>query len=77
VAEVVGEVLGAAEVGAFDDFFSLGGHSLLATRLASALGARLGVDVPLGHVFQHPVVADLARAVEELVVRDMRGDERG
>jgi hypothetical protein len=76
VAEVVGEVLGVADVGAFDDFFSLGGHSLLATRLASALGARLGVEVPLGHVFQHPVVSELARALAELVVRDMR-DDRG
>jgi len=77
VAAAFSDVLGGTRVGALDDFFALGGHSLLATRLASALSARLDVDVPLGHVFEHPLVADLARAVEDLLVADIRDPDGG
>jgi surfactin family lipopeptide synthetase C len=72
VADAFADVLGGPRAGALDDFFALGGHSLLATRLASALGARFDVDVPLGLIFEHPVVADLARAIEGLLVADIR-----
>ena len=75
VANTYAEVLEVADVSAFDDFFSLGGHSLLATRLASALGRRFGIELPLGVIFQHPVVADLATAVEELLLADIRAAE--
>jgi hypothetical protein len=68
-------VLGVVGVGAYDDFFALGGHSLLATRLASALGRRFTIELPLGMVFQHPVVADLASAVEELLLAEIRATD--
>jgi amino acid adenylation domain-containing protein len=42
-----------------DDFFAQGGHSLLAARLL----ARVGADLPLSLVFDHPRFADLARAI--------------
>jgi amino acid adenylation domain-containing protein len=74
VAETFAEVLGVGGVGAFDDFFSLGGHSLLATRLASALGGRFAVELPLGDVFLHPAVADLAGVIEDLAGARARTD---
>ena len=77
VADTFADVLGVRDVGAFDDFFALGGHSLLATRLASALGRRFGVELPLGAIFQHSVVADLAAAVEELLLAEIRATDRG
>ncbi|MFI5477049.1 amino acid adenylation domain-containing protein [Streptomyces cacaoi] len=64
VAEVWAEVLGCGQVGAHDHFFELGGHSLRATRMVSRLREVLGREVPLQLVFQRPVVADFARALE-------------
>jgi amino acid adenylation domain-containing protein len=75
VADTYSEILGVVGIGAFDDFFALGGHSLLATRLASALGRRFTIELPLGMVFQHPVVADLASAVEELLLAEIRATD--
>ena len=77
VADTFSDVLGVQDVGAFDDFFALGGHSLLATRLASALGRRFGIELPLGAIFQHSTVADLGAAVEELLLAEIRATDRG
>lgn len=60
------EMLGLADVNPDTDFFVVGGHSLLASRLAARIRAAFGVDLPLGTVFSHPRVADLAAAVAAL-----------
>ncbi len=74
VAEVWQEVLGTERVGADDDFFRVGGHSLLATRVVSRLSQVSGCRLPLRAVFDHPVLADLARELEEAVVAAATAD---
>ncbi|TDP41633.1 non-ribosomal peptide synthase/polyketide synthase [Nocardia ignorata] len=64
VAGIVGEVLGIDKVGADDDFFDLGGNSLIATRVAARLGAALDRRVPVARIFEAPVVAALATALD-------------
>ncbi|RDI54165.1 non-ribosomal peptide synthetase [Nocardia mexicana] len=65
VAEVVGRLLHNDRVGARDDFFALGGDSLSATQVAARLGAALHTEVPVRALFETPVVADLARWLDE------------
>jgi amino acid adenylation domain-containing protein len=60
-------------IGAGDDFFALGGHSLLAARVAARLRGALELEVPIRALFDHPVLADLATAVEELLVAELTG----
>ncbi|MEU5512573.1 AMP-binding enzyme, partial [Streptomyces fungicidicus] len=65
VARVWSELLDVTGISADDDFFTLGGHSLLATRVVSRLTARTGADIPLHLVFEHSVLADLARQLPD------------
>jgi amino acid adenylation domain-containing protein len=64
LAEVWAGVLGVERVGRHDHFFELGGHSLLAVQAVSRVRQVLGVEVALGEVFEHPVLADFARVLE-------------
>ncbi|MBF6331068.1 non-ribosomal peptide synthase/polyketide synthase [Nocardia transvalensis] len=60
VCAVFAEVLGAAAIGADDNFFHRGGHSLLATRLISRLHAATTVELGIQDVFAYPTPAELA-----------------
>ncbi|SFM71927.1 amino acid adenylation domain-containing protein [Pseudonocardia ammonioxydans] len=60
LAGLVGEVLGAADVGPDDDFFALGCHSMAAMRLIGRVRARFGADLSVRDVFDAPTVAALA-----------------
>ncbi|KAB8195914.1 amino acid adenylation domain-containing protein [Nonomuraea phyllanthi] len=60
------DVLDAGPVGADDDFLALGGQSLLAMRVAARACERLGKPVEPRMLFEHPALAALARAIDDL-----------
>jgi len=57
------DVLGLDDIGIHDNFFELGGHSLLALQLLSKMKRTLGVDIPLGRLFDLPTIAEVAGEV--------------
>jgi amino acid adenylation domain-containing protein len=61
IAALWRDLLGIERVELDDNFFDLGGHSLLVARLQVGIRERLGRDVPLVELFQHPTVRALAR----------------
>ncbi|MEV1110484.1 amino acid adenylation domain-containing protein [Micromonospora sp. NPDC049751] len=66
VTEIWQDVLGVPVRRRADDFFDLGGRSLKATRVRSRLAAAIGAEVPLRLIFDHPTVAGLAAALDEI-----------
>ncbi|WP_345145047.1 condensation domain-containing protein, partial [Dactylosporangium darangshiense] len=60
LASIWAELLHLDQVGVTDNFFDLGGHSLLATQAI----ARLGIDLPLAALFDHPTIKDLAHTID-------------
>jgi amino acid adenylation domain-containing protein len=58
------EMLGVAEPGAEDSFFSLGGNSLLAMQIASRLRLEHGIALSLRELFEHASIAALAALVD-------------
>ena len=65
LARIWGELLKLERVGRRDNFFELGGHSLLVVRVISRLRETLNIEVMIRDVFEHPVLADLAAALQE------------
>jgi amino acid adenylation domain-containing protein len=76
VAEVWAEVLGTSGPARDSDFFSLGGNSYAATRVTARVRAVLGCDVPVGAVFDRPVLSDFAAEVERLALEHLTETER-
>ncbi|MDA8522144.1 amino acid adenylation domain-containing protein [Acidovorax sp. NCPPB 4044] len=61
------ELLGLPRVGRTDHFFELGGHSLMAMQLVARVQAGLQAELSVRDVFLHPVLASLARRVDEIL----------
>ncbi|MFI9008491.1 non-ribosomal peptide synthase/polyketide synthase [Actinosynnema sp. NPDC053489] len=77
VADAWAEVLGLAEVGVEDNFFTLGGDSISSIRVVSRL--RSWFDVSPRDLFDHPTVAALAArlsgsAADDAVIPRVDGD---
>ncbi|WP_319930872.1 non-ribosomal peptide synthetase [Xenorhabdus santafensis] len=68
LAEIWQTLLGLEKVGRSDHFFELGGHSLLAVQFAASVRQKLGLELPLQQLFAHPVLADLATALNNASV---------
>lgn len=57
------EILGYEELTITDNFFEVGGNSLLAMRLMAKIKSKIGIAIPLIHLFQCPTVKELSRVL--------------
>ncbi len=71
LATLCGEALGVEKLGVHDDFFALGGDSLMAIRAVFRIRKAVGVELPVRVFFERPNVAELAEAVEELLLAEI------
>ncbi|ADO71979.1 MupA/Atu3671 family FMN-dependent luciferase-like monooxygenase [Stigmatella aurantiaca] len=70
IAKIWQDVLRIEQVGVQDNFFDLGGHSLLMVQVHTQLRERLGLELPLLKLLEHPSVGALARYFREKNVLD-------
>jgi acyl carrier protein len=59
------EVLERKRISVEENLFEIGGHSLIATQIAARLRSRLGLEIYVRMLFDHPTIRDLARAIDE------------
>ena len=64
LAELWRELLGVERPGLTDNFFDLGGESLIAVRMSVRLRRKLGVELPLGALFEAPTLAACAALLD-------------
>jgi amino acid adenylation domain-containing protein/FkbM family methyltransferase len=64
------EMLGLENISITDNFFELGGHSILAMRLVYRIQDIFGVTISLVNLFEYPQIESLARALEEIKMRN-------
>src|SRR5690606_4866330 len=77
LAEIWSEVLKVERVGRWDHFFELGGHSLLAVQVISRIRQVLEVEVALGDLFLHPVLAEFGEGLGTAVRADLPAVKAG
>ncbi len=79
IAAIWGELLGIEQIGIHDNFFELGGHSLMGTQLMTRLRQSFQIDIPLATLFEAPTIAELAMAIEMILIEEIEqlneGDE--
>jgi acyl carrier protein len=74
LARIWSELLNVRQVGVHDNFFTqLGGHSLIATQVVSRVRQFFQIEFPLRRLFESPTIAELAVAIEELLIEAIEG----
>lgn len=71
LVEIWQQLLGIEQIGRHDNFFALGGHSLLATQVTSHIRKTLQIELPLQSLFEYPTIAQLAQAIEDLILQEI------
>lgn len=73
IASIWQQVLGVESVGVHDRFQDLGGKSIHLVQVHARLLERLGVELEITTLFQHPTVASLAACIDRRSGRDATG----
>ncbi len=75
LATIWAEALGLPRVGSRAHFFDLGGHSLLAAQVVARIREALQLELPIRMVFERPILADLASAIENALLESQDPQE--
>lgn len=59
-------------IGVGSNLFELGISSLDVLRLRNALQKRFGIDIPISVIFEHPMIRELASAIEKLLEKETK-----
>ena len=54
------EALGIEGIGIHHNFFEIGGNSINIVKVISMISKRMGIQVPMGELFLHPTIAEIA-----------------
>ena len=73
LSEIWQGVLGIQQIGVHDNFFELGGHSLPALQAVAQAQQAFQTDIPLPTFFENPTIAQLAAAIEALLLAEIEG----
>jgi amino acid adenylation domain-containing protein len=65
LADIWAESLELPDIGRSDDFFNLGGDSLSGAVVGARVYAALGVELNLGEIADHPILATLAAFIDD------------
>ena len=65
------EWLGIEQVGIYDSFFDLGGNSLIGIQMIPQLCQDFNLEVPISLLFEAPTVAELALAIEKILIGEL------
>jgi amino acid adenylation domain-containing protein len=71
LAAIFSQALGVDAIGIDDDFFALGGDSLDCTKAIYQIRKSFQVEVPIRRFFETPRIAELAIAVEEMILDEL------
>ena len=71
IAAIWSQLLGIEQIGIQDNFFELGGHSLMGMQMISRLRDAYQIDVRLATLFEAPTVAELAVAIEIMLIEEI------
>jgi amino acid adenylation domain-containing protein len=71
LARIWTSLLGKVRISRLDHFFEIGGHSLLAIRLISKIRDVFGVELQVTHVFERPILAEMAESVRTAARREL------
>jgi acyl transferase domain-containing protein len=71
IAGIWARSLGAADVDRDRSFFEIGGNSLAGMQVLDEIARTFAVELPLGVLYDHPTIAELALVVEDAIISSL------
>jgi len=75
VGQIVGKILGFAEIDVTEHFYQLGGDSIIAMQVVHEMDRQLGVQIKISDFLQQGTITDLARFIQRYKSESARAAE--